>query len=296
MDERATPVKRVSRQKRGNVIQGGRLKDGRRVVVVTGLGGIGRAIARRLGSGAIVVLADVDPTALNTEAGHLEEEGYGVVAQTTDVSEIESVAILAETASRLGPVEALVHTAGLSPVQASPEAIFRVDLLGTALMLDAFAEVIAPGGAGVFIASMAGTVAPQNSDLEQRLATTPTALLMDLPELAAATDPGSAYGIAKRGNQIRVRAAALTWGRRQARVNTISPGIISTPMGAAELQGPNGDLMRTMLASSATGRIGTPHDIAAAVEFLVGPNSTFITGTDLLVDGGAVASLLSAAP
>jgi NAD(P)-dependent dehydrogenase (short-subunit alcohol dehydrogenase family) len=271
------------------------VKDGRRVVVVTGLGGMGRAIARRLGSGAIVVLADVDPAALNTEAGHLEEEGYVVVVQATDVSEIESVATLAETASRHGPVEAVVHTAGLSPVQASPEAIFRVDLLGTALMLDAFAEVIAPGGAGVFIASMAGTVAPQNSDFEQRLATTPTALLLDLPELAVAAEHGTAYGIAKRANQIRVRAAALTWGRRQARVNTISPGIISTPMGAAELQGPNGDFMRTMLASSATGRIGTPHDIAAAVEFLTGPNSTFITGTDLLVDGGAVASLLTTA-
>jgi NAD(P)-dependent dehydrogenase (short-subunit alcohol dehydrogenase family) len=265
------------------------------VVVVTGLGGLGRAIARRLGAGAIVVLADVDPTALSAEAGHLEEEGYAVVAHPTDVSKIESVAILAETASRLGAVEAVVHTAGLSPAQASPGTIFRVDLLGTALMLDAFAEVIAPGGAGVFIASMAGTLAPQNPDLEQRLALTPTASLLDLPELAAISDPGTAYGIAKRANQIRVRAAALPWGRRAARVNTISPGIISTPMAAAELQGPSGEFMRTMLASSATGRIGTPHDIAAAVEFLTGPNSTFITGTDLLVDGGAVASLLTPA-
>ena len=194
----------------------------------------------------------------------------------------------------LGRVEVLVHTAGLSPVQASVGAILRVDLLGAALMLDAFGAVIAPGGAGVFIASSAGSMMPQDVDFERRLATTPTATLLDLPELAesAIGDPGFAYGIAKRANQVRVRAASVPWGRRRARVNSISPGVISTPMGLAELDGPSGEFMQSMVTGSGTGRLGTPDDIAAAAEFLCGPQASFITGTDLLVDGGAVAGVL----
>ena len=162
-------------------------------------------------------------------------------------------------------------------------------------MLDAFCPAIAPGGAGVFIASMAGSLYPMSPELERRLATTPTADLLNLPELAegAIPDPGSAYSIAKRANQVRVRAASVAWGRRRARVNAISPGIISTPMGAAELAGSSGPTMQGMLSESPAGRIGTPDDIAAAVEFLTGPHSTFITGTNLLVDGGVVAALLS---
>jgi NAD(P)-dependent dehydrogenase (short-subunit alcohol dehydrogenase family) len=259
---------------------------------------MGTAIARRLGSGSTLLLAEVDAAALSATAGRLRSDGYEVVEQVTDVSDPGSVVALAEAAGGLGRVEVLAHTAGLSPVQASVAAIIRVDLLGTALMLDAFAPVIAPGGAGVFIASMAGTMAQLDTDVERRLATTPTAALLDLPELAeeAIQDPGSAYSISKRANQVRVRAAAVAWGRRGARVNSISPGIISTPMGEAELQGPSGEAMRGMLAVSATGRIGTPEDIAAAVDFLAGPHSTFVTGTDVLVDGGAVAGLLAAAP
>jgi len=165
------------------------------------------------------------------------------------------------------------------------------------LMLDAFASVIAPGGAAVFIASMAGTMTPPQPDLELRLATTPTADLLDLPELSADVipDPGTAYMMAKRANQVRVRAAALVWGHRQARVNSISPGVISTPMGNVELSGPSGEFMRAMVNGSPTGRLGTPHDIASAVEFLVGPQSSFITGTDLLVDGGVVAAVVNGA-
>jgi NAD(P)-dependent dehydrogenase (short-subunit alcohol dehydrogenase family) len=267
-----------------------------RVVVVTGVGGMGSAIAKRLGSGSTILVADVNASALGVVAGELRADGYRVVEQVTDVSEVSAVAALAEAASALGRVEVLVHTAGLSPVQASVHAILLVDLLGPALLLDAFGSVIAPGGAGVFIASMAGTMYPQDAEFEWRLATTPTADLLELPELSeeVITDPGTAYGIAKRANQARVRAAALSWGRRSARVNSISPGIISTPMGNAELDGPSGEFMRAMVAGSATGRLGTPHDIAAAVEFLVGPQASFISGTDLLVDGGVVASILAA--
>ncbi len=269
------------------------MSEGDRVIVVTGLGGMGLAVARRLGPGSRLLLADVDSATLGEAADALRAEGQQVVEQETDVSDERSVAALASAAMKMGRVDVLVHTAGLSPVQASVGAILRVDLLGTALVLDAFALAIAPGGAGVFVASMAGTMFPQDPDLERRLATTPTAALLDLPELSegAIANQGSAYGLAKRANQVRVRAASVQWGRRRARVNSISPGVISTSMGAAELEGASGEFMRSMVAGSGTGRIGTPDDIAAAAEFLTGPQSTFITGTDLLVDGGVVASL-----
>ena len=223
----------------------------------------------------------------------LRGEGLDVVTRTVDVGRPDSVAGLVEAAASLGRIGAVVHTAGLSPVQASPAAIVHVDLIGTALMLDAFGRVIASGGAGVFVASMAGSMASLDPDLERRLATTPSAELAGLSELTdeALGDPATAYVTAKRGSQLRVRAAAATWGARGARVNSLSPGVIATPMGEAELSGPTGDVMRQMIAGSPTGRIGTPHDIAAATAFLLGPEAGFITGTDLLVDGGVVATM-----
>lgn len=271
------------------------MSEDNRVVVVTGLGGMGLSVAQRLGLGSKVVLADVNQAALEVTAESLRADGYDVVEQMTDVSNRDSVAALAGTASELGRIEVVVHTAGVSPVQASVEAILKVDLLGAALLLDAFSGIVAPGGAGVFISSMAGTLAPLEPDLERRLMDSATADLLSLPELSAEaiTDPGTAYSFAKRANQLRVRSGAVTWGRRGARVNSISPGIISTPMGNAELAGPNGEFMRGMIAGSPAGRVGTAHDIASAVEFLVGPAASFITGTDLLVDGGVVASLLA---
>jgi NAD(P)-dependent dehydrogenase (short-subunit alcohol dehydrogenase family) len=270
----------------------------RDVIVITGAGGMGSAIARRIGSGATVVLADLDEGSLQREARSLTANGFDVSSQVVDVSNRESVAALAADAAARGPVTAVVHTAGLSPVQAPVDAIMRVDLLGTALMLDAFGGVISPGGAGVFIASMAGTMASLDPDFELRLATTPADQLLDLAELApgAIGDTGTAYTTAKRANQVRVTAASLAWGRRGARVNSISPGVISTPMGAAELDGQSGDMMRALIAGSATGRIGTPEDIAGVVDFLISHHASFITGTDLLVDGGVIASLRTPRP
>lgn len=264
-----------------------------RVVVVTGTGGMGMAIARRLGPGSTLLLADVNAGVLDAAAEALRVEGHAVVEHVTDVSDEASVTSLAATAAEHGRVEVLVHTAGLSPVQVEAPAILKVDLLGTALVLDAFGSVIAPGGAGVCVASMAGTMFPADPDLERRLATTPTSELLAMPELAEDRlgDAGTAYGIAKRANQVRVRAAAVAWGRRGARVNSLSPGIIATPMGNAELDGPNGEVMRQMIAGSAAGRLGTPEDIAAVVAFLVGPDASFVTGTDVLVDGGVIAAM-----
>jgi NAD(P)-dependent dehydrogenase (short-subunit alcohol dehydrogenase family) len=259
-----------------------------KVLVITGAGGMGAAVARRSGAGGAVVLADVNAANLEREVGELSEMGYDAHGVPCDVSDKAAVSNLVEEAARLGPITQVVHTAGLSPVQASAEAIFKVDLYGFALMLDAFGAVVAPGGSGVFIASMAGTMFPLDDALVQALATTPTEELLGLEAVSEVTDPGHAYSLAKRGNQARVEMACGAWGARGARVNSISPGIIATPMGNAELAGPNGDGMRMMIDLSASKRVGTPEDIAMAVEFLLGPNATFITGTDLLVDGGAV--------
>lgn len=269
----------------------------REVLIVIGVGGMGQAIARRLGAGKAVLLADNNAAVLTSVTKALSADGHRVKSREVDVSSPESVRALAEHAASLGAVTQVAHTAGLSPAQASSEAILAVDLLGTALVLEEFGEVIAEGGAGVVIASMAGHLFPPlTAEQEHALAHTPAHELLGLDFVSAqrTAATGIAYGIAKQANHIRVRAASAQWGRRGARINSISPGIISTPMGQQELDSPVGDGMRAMIAMSATGRIGTPDDIAAATAFLLGPDASFITGTDILVDGGVVAAAKSA--
>ncbi|MBL7491161.1 SDR family oxidoreductase [Frankia sp. AgB1.9] len=264
----------------------------RDVAVIIGVGGMGTAIARRLGSGRRLLLADRDERTLKAARDALAAEGHEVAIQAVDVAEPESMASLAATAGDLGPVTHLAHTAGLSPVQAKPADILRVDLLGVALFLDDFAGVVAPGGAGVVIASTAGHFAPTlTPDQETALALTPAAELARLPFLSPdlVTDQAQAYCLAKVGNLIRVRAAAKLWGRRDARVNSVSPGVVSTPMGRQELAGPWGAAMQAQVDSAPAKRVGTPDDVADAVSFLLGQRASFITGTDLVVDGGAVA-------
>ncbi len=231
--------------------------------------------------------------ALAAAAARVADDGVIVEPFPVDVSRAESVHGLAARAAELGPVIQVVHTAGVSPVQASVSAIVAVDVLGTAHVLDAFGLVVATGGAGVCIASMAGSMATLDPATERRLALTPTDELADLPDLApdALRDPPTAYMVAKRANQLRVEAAAASWGRRGARINSVSPGVIATSMGAAELAGPNGEVMHTLVESSPIGRLGTPEDVAAVVAFLVSDSAGFVTGTDLRVDGGIVASL-----
>lgn len=267
------------------------------VVVVTGTGGMGMAIARRLGPGRRLVLADLADDVLGRATGSLEAEGHQVTPMATDVSDGAAVAALAAAAADLGPLACVVHTAGVSPAQATPAAIIAVDVLGTAHVLDAFLPHAGPGTVAVCIASMAGAMAQLPPEVEQALATTPAADLAALPALDPDTlDAGMAYAVAKRANQVRVAAASVPWGERGARVVSVSPGVISTAMGRQELEGPSGPLVRQLIERSGTARAGTPDDIAAVVEFLVGPAAAFVTGTDVLVDGGAVAAMRYASP
>ena len=264
--------------------------EARSVLVIIGTGGMGLAVARRLSSGRQIFLADYSQAALDAAATALGGDGHTVQTHTVDVADSASVAKLAAAAGKAGRIDAVIHTAGLSPVMATAQRIYEVDLLGTAHVIDAFLPVASPGTSLVCVSSMAGHFASLSADLERHLATAPAAELLDHSELDTDGAAAVAYATAKRGNQLRVQAAAQAWGARHARVNSISPGVISTPMGNQELQGPAGARIQSMIDQSGTRRIGTPDDIAAVAAFLTGPNASFITGTDILVDGGVVSA------
>lgn len=264
------------------------------ILVIIGSGGIGLAIARRQGPGKTVLLADVNENNLQAASAALEAGGYSVATQRVDVSSRESVQALAQQATELGNVTQVVNTAGLSPVQATHQAILAVDLVGTALVLEEFGRVIASGGAGVHISSMAGHMLPALDPAEDdALAFTPTDELLQLPFLSpgAITDSGAAYAMSKRANHLRVQAAAIAWGERGARVNAISPGIIITPLAQDEMSGPGAAGYQRMIDTSPAKRVGTTDEVASAAAFLLGPEGGFITGADLLMDGGVIAAL-----
>lgn len=264
----------------------------RSVIVVIGPGQIGQAIARRVGVGKHVLLADVRRENADAAAETLENVGYEVSVATVDVSSREAVNALIKTATDIGEVSGLIHAAGVSPSQASPSTILKVDLYGTALVLEEFGHVIAPGGAGVVIASQSGhRLPPLSAEENKALATTPVDELLDLPLLQPDRVPDSlhAYQISKRGNSLRVMAEAVRWGARGGRVNTISPGIVITPLAKDELNGPRGDGYRRMINSSAVGRAGTPDEVGTVGALLMGPDGGFITGSDILMDGGVTA-------
>ena len=266
------------------------MSDSASALVVIGAGGMGLAVARRLAGGRRLLLADNSEASLQTALTALRGEGHLADGHAVDVSDRASVDKLASAAASAGRVDAVIHTAGVSPVTATARQIYQVDLLGTAHVIDAFLAVASPGTSLVCVASMAGHFASLPAELEQHLATAAAGQLLEHEGIDLDADPGTAYVVAKRGNQLRVQAAAHAWGRVGARLNTISPGVISTPMGQAELQGPMGEFIQSMIDESGARRAGTPDDIAAAAAFLAGPDASFITGNDILVDGGAVAA------
>ena len=264
------------------------------IVVVIGAGGIGQAIGRRQGSGRTVLLADRNPDTLATAAQAVEAAGHTVSTHPVDVASRDSVHTLAQAAAQLGDVVNVVHTAGLSPVQATVQAILAVDLLGVAIVLDEFGTVIARGGAGLVVSSMAGhmrALAPLSAEQEHALAAIPTDELLQLPFLGpdAVTNSGTAYALSKRANHLRVQAAAVTWGDRGARVNAISPGIILTPLAKDEMSGPGAANYQAMIKQSAAGRVGTTDEVATAAAYLL--EAGFVTGSDLLIDGGVIAAM-----
>jgi NAD(P)-dependent dehydrogenase (short-subunit alcohol dehydrogenase family) len=261
------------------------------VVVVTGVGGMGVACARRLGAGTHLVLADFDDAKLGAVVEEFAGDGFTVTGQRVDVSDRASVDGLVSTVRDLGVLRTLVHTAGLSPTQASSERVLEVDMLGTEHVLNAFLDVVEPGTVAVCIASMAGSMADLPRELEQAITASTTDGLMDALGDLDLSDFGATYSMAKRVNQLRVERAAVSWGPRGGRVVSISPGIISTPMGRQELEDGSSEQMQGMLAISPVPRIGTAEDIAAAAQWLAGPAASFVSGCDLRVDGGVVAAV-----
>lgn len=263
------------------------------VIVVIGSGQIGQAIARRVGVAKHIVLADVSAENARAAAVVLSNAGYDVSTQTVDVSSRNAVEALAALAATHGTIAGLIHAAGVSPSQASPETILRVDLYGTALVLETFGNVITAGGAGVVISSQSGHRLPALTVEENNaLATTAVEQLLALPFLQPdqVKDSLHAYQLSKRGNSLRVMAEAVRWGKRGARINTISPGIIMTPLANDELRGPRGAGYRRMIEGSVAKRAGTPDEVGAVGALLMGPDGSFITGSDFLMDGGVTAS------
>ena len=263
------------------------------VIVVIGAGLIGQAIARRVSAGKHVVLADLRQENADTAAKIFNDAGFRVSTTKVDVSSRASVQALVETAKNFGEISGVIHAAGVSPSQASPETILKVDLYGTALVLEEFGNVIARGGSGIVIASMSGHRLPAlSAEQNAALATTPVEELLKLPmlQLDKVTDPLNAYQISKRGNSLRVMAEAVRWGKRGARVNTISPGIIITPLANDELKGPRGAGYRRMMEGCAAGRAGTPDEVGTVGALLMGSDGAFITGSDFLMDGGVTAA------
>jgi NAD(P)-dependent dehydrogenase (short-subunit alcohol dehydrogenase family) len=263
------------------------------VIVLIGAGSIGQAIVRRVAAGKHVLLADIKQENADAAARTLIDAGFSVTTSTVDVSSRDSVHALVETAVKVGDIFGVIHAAGVSPSQAPPELILKVDLYGTALVLEEFGNVVAQGGSGVVIASQSGhRLPPLTVEQNASLATTAVEDLLKLPMLQPdrIKDSLHAYQISKRGNSLRVMAEAVRWGKRGARVNTISPGIIITPLANDELKGPRGPGYRRMIEVSAAGRAGTPDEVGTVGALLMGPEGAFITGSDFLMDGGVTAA------
>jgi NAD(P)-dependent dehydrogenase (short-subunit alcohol dehydrogenase family) len=261
------------------------------VIAVIGLGGMGAACARRLGSGRQLVVADVDPKNLEVQTAALESDGYSVVSQTLDVTDQLALADFASNVKDLGTLRTLVHTAGLSPTMATAKRILEVDMMGTEYVLEAFLPIAEVGTVAVCIASNAGYISGLPAEQKRGLAMAKPEELMRLTAFAEELGGGAAYCIAKCVNLLRIEQAAIPWGAQGARVVSISPGQTSTPMNRKEIEEGATAAMQQQLQVTPLQRLGTPHDIAAAVEWLASPAASFVTGCDLRVDGGVTGAL-----
>ena len=265
----------------------------KKVMLVTGAGQISQAIARRLGYGKKLVMGDKNIENAKTIAETMNNAGFDVEPVQMDLSSRESIQALIARARAYGEIAMLVNGAGVSPSQAPVEAILKVDLYGTAVLLEEVGKVIAPGGVGVTISSQSGHRMPQlTPEQDALLATAPTEGLLSLDFLQPKNirDTLHAYQLAKRCNEKRVMGEAVQWGMRGARINSISPGIIVTPLAVDEFNGPRGDFYKNMFSKCPAGRPGTADEVANVAELLMSDKGAFITGADFLIDGGATAS------
>lgn len=263
------------------------------VMILTGAGQIGMAIARRMGAGKKIIVGDNKLDHAQEVAKIMNNAGFDVLPVEMDLSSRRSVQDMVAEAVKAGSITMMVNAAGVSPSQASVEMILKVDLYGTAVLLDEVGKVIASGGAGVTISSQSEHRMPQlSSEADEQLACTPAEELLSLEILQPGNirDTLHAYQMAKRCNEKRVMAESVKWGARGARLNSISPGIIVTPLAMDEFNGPRGDFYKNMFAKCPAGRPGTADEVANVAELLMGDKGAFITGADFLVDGGATAS------
>ena len=263
------------------------------VILLTGAGQIGLAIARRMGHGKKIVVSDKNINNAQTVTKIMAEAGFDAVAVEADISSRKSILNMIAAAQKYGEIAMLINAAGVSPSQASVETILKVDLYGTAVLLEEVGKVIKAGGTGVTISSQSGhRMAALGAETDEQLAVTPAEELLQLEVLKPAniTDTLHAYQMAKRCNVKRVMAEAIKWGVKGARINSISPGIIVTPLALDEFNGPRGEFYKNMFAKCPAGRPGTADEVANVAELLLSQQGAFITGADFLIDGGATAA------
>lgn len=263
------------------------------VMIVTGAGQISMAIARRIGQDMKIIMGDKNIKNAEKIAQVMSQAGFDVLPFQMDIASRSSILKMIKTAQTFGEIAMLVNGAGVSPSQASIDTILQVDLYGTAVLLEEVGKVIKPGGVGVTISSQSGYRMPALSEaVNEQLAMTPTEEILHLDVLQPSNikDSLHAYQMAKRCNVLRVMAEAVTWGARGARINSISPGIVVTPLAIDEFNGPRGDFYKHMFANCPAGRAGTADEIANVAELLMSKRGAFITGSDFLIDGGATAS------
>ena len=263
------------------------------VVLWTGAGQIGLAIARRIGFGKKIIVGDKKLENAKAIAKTLTEAGFDIEAVECDISSRESILALIRKGQEYGEIATLINSAGVSPSQAPIEVILKVDLYGTAVLLEEVGKVIKKGGRGVTISSQSGyRMGALTAEQNEQLACTPTEELLKLEILQPKNikDTLHAYQMAKRCNVKRVMAEAVKWGERGARINSISPGIIVTPLAIDEFNGIRGDFYKNMFAKCPAGRPGTADEVANVAELLLSEKTDFISGSDFLIDGGATAS------